>query len=820
MPPRAKTPAPIDRPLSRAYLREFSGWATTSPPGLSEPSSLRVMENVIIKPDGAVAVRPALRSIFPPNVWVNSSTSQDSSQHIVGSFESFYLNDGRKAILFAVNEVELDGDAIRQFVTFKIAAPQNFAPDSPYVIIDVNDVEHGFSVPQGVNTLAFGGQTTYVSYVQIDNKIFALSNAGETMRVFYVGEEKVAKKLFALPDPSANPAYGHLPYSAPRLLAPLRQDWIDGDQTTTGFSVAEETLDTLVSSDDSKNVYNFGYFYTYSNEVGESPPSRIAVIKTQRRLSAWRSNADDDRKSPDQILIQCWWADASKAAGATHLNVYMMTWSDQEAVPVEAVRLCHQDITTDTPYIGENYGLTTHTPLIELGDVSMPLPTAANRKNYSQPSSASQGLVAGDRLVLVGDPNEPAVIRWSSNRQGEYTNFSSSVGGGYKTLTSGNLFVPAAVKLWQNPQSTDTITILCVGVDGYSTSYYMQPASVQGLSQSTTIMGFEETTATPGTVSPFGCEVLNNALYHPLDGMLMKSTASNYNINHKSMTDLIDNKWRQLRNKKLIISDQLDNKLYFLVDNPDNPVTPAYGENGNEIWVCDTANDGTWSRWLIPAVSLRKLEVGGRLFMAVVGRDSIYVLDDRYALDTVRTSQAQTIEKPIPWKIETNTQGANRAHDAWAHLQQISVTFGNALGAVKYGIRSYDMHGRPVDVSKIFRSPRTIDTSGSWMPWDDDDHLSIQKGLKEWRFFAESVIESSEPLLDWQGQEIGRTNTYSPFYGQISLVQYRYTPISVNVGYEYGSVETFEYGRSSLPGSEPGNTDNGIPTPMMDRTLP
>jgi len=40
-----KTPAPIDRPLSRAYLREFTGWSTAYAPGLSDPTSLRVMEN-------------------------------------------------------------------------------------------------------------------------------------------------------------------------------------------------------------------------------------------------------------------------------------------------------------------------------------------------------------------------------------------------------------------------------------------------------------------------------------------------------------------------------------------------------------------------------------------------------------------------------------------------------------------------------------------------------------------------------------------------------------------------------------------------------
>ena len=34
------------------------------------------------------------------------------------------------------------------------------------------------------------------------------------------------------------------------------------------------------------------------------------------------------------------------------------------------------------------------------------------------------------------------------------------------------------MKLWQNPQSADTLTILCRGIDGYSTGYYMAPAQV------------------------------------------------------------------------------------------------------------------------------------------------------------------------------------------------------------------------------------------------------------------------------------------------------------------------------------------------------
>ena len=130
-------------------------------------------------------------------------------------------------------------------------------------------------------------------------------------------------------------------------------------------------------------------------------------------------------------------------------------------------------------------------------------------------------MVAGDRIILVNDRQDAAVIRWSSNQLGEYTNFSSSKGGGYKTLTSGNLLIPACVKLWQNPQSVDSLVVLCRGVDGYSTSYYMGPAEVTGQTGSTAVMAFEETTATPGTVSPWGVEVVNQGLYHPLDEQLM-----------------------------------------------------------------------------------------------------------------------------------------------------------------------------------------------------------------------------------------------------------------------------------------------------------
>src|SRR5690349_5853427 len=61
MPPKAKIAAPIDRPLARAYQREFSGWSTAYPPGVSEPTSQRILENMMVNRDGTLRLRPGLR---------------------------------------------------------------------------------------------------------------------------------------------------------------------------------------------------------------------------------------------------------------------------------------------------------------------------------------------------------------------------------------------------------------------------------------------------------------------------------------------------------------------------------------------------------------------------------------------------------------------------------------------------------------------------------------------------------------------------------------------------------------------------------------
>lgn len=1161
MPPKKQIPQPIDRPLSRAYLREFTGWSTAYPPGISDPTSLRIMENVMVNRDGSARVRPGLKFL---SKYFDEGESWYSAlpNRIVGTHETFFLNDGSKAYLFAVKEN--DGT-----VGFRVLG------NNVYGFTVRTLAEMGFTVSAGLN---FTAATTYVKYLQIDNKIFALSNAGEAMRLFHVGEEKKAKALKAIQRPGWNvadkltvvhPDAGWLTSSTPTSVrtnmftapdmenlaawsagadtaitksptlahtgtnsmrleslpektnlcpAPLSDvagaggvsgwqastntnlvaasgsalratsfgngsasedqffvrlsakmpvkagetyrasldwvadsaaeasvqgivrvrwynasdtfismdesnindeagrrsggamvapagatgaylyigmdlppgqtdwfefknvlfsssssttffngasganyfwtgtahlstsvyhppkdvtvyteldplsagtayygtvyvragstvrtvnaeiDWKNGGSvlsTTVGASAADsagawtryaanatspsfvtngryrvkvaavprgeyhyvdsglfeqtnaaaayfdgnntdtatikydwagtssnskstestypaagtlppaetKTAATLISSTPASNTYNFGFFYTFNNEIGETAASQATVVRAQRGWAAWRwetANASgepsgtataDPAACADQLVAYMPQPayDAALDAGATHWNLYVFTWSDQDPVPVMAQRIAQKEMRTALTHAANGWARMSP-QMADAGDRSAPLPNANNLRNYSDPSKGGQGLVAADRMIVVNDPTAAAVIRWSSNQQGSYTDFSAALGGGYKTLTSGNLMIPACVKLWQNPQSVDTLTILCMGVDGQSTGYYMAPSQVASQSEATNIMGFEETTATPGTVSPYGVEVYNNALYHPIDEQIMKSTANNYNISHKSITDQIQNVYRGLVDKHHIVSSQHDNRLYYLVNNPLGAPLP---DNcwGNEVWVFDGGSEGgSWSRWLTPGISLRKIDRGGKVVMSLVKPEGIYYFDEELAVDEVWMGDDVFVDTAIPWKLETNTQGANRAHDAQTHLQQCNVTLGNFSGQLRYGVRGLDVHGKRVDKSIIVRD----DGPTSDLAWDLETFLLVQRDLKEWFFYAEAVVVD---------------DVVQPCAGQINLVQYRYTPISVNAGYEFGSTETLEYGRAGNPLGMRTN-DNGVPMPYVDTARP
>ena len=1163
MPPKAKTPAPIDKPLSRAYLREFTGWSTAYPPGISDPTSLRVMENMQINRDGSVRIRPGLRYLSLQDNGFGQLLGLTTP--MIGSHEAFFLADGSKAYLFAVKED--DGT-----VGFRVLASST---DGQTV---TTLAACGFTVDPTIN---FTAATTYVKYLQIDNKIFALSNAGETMRLFNVGTTKSAKRLTKVVRPDWNVAdkltvvqpdapwitaaaaqnirtnrlecsgftniskwaagvdtklsivssptqagsaagrveslpertnlqpnplhdvasYGLLSWtkggyvsdfaisgssakatvpahsSATRaanmygeifdgvvpgtsyraaldldsasaqcgslkvyirwystanaqvgvdtittfdkslvrktttaVAAPagavkarvivqmvmnstaagsfsfgdvlfarsaesnaiftgaqggyyswtgtpghsasvyhppkdvsietpvpglgagwqifsaysraastvrnvtVTMTWLktgnavigsssstpiannagtyiryslvgsapagsittrckvtiaavprgeyhyvdsamlegsnllgtyfDGDTPDSGTLLRSwvgaagaspstegdylvgatipgaetKTANTLISSTATANIYNFAFFYTFNNEVGESSPSQVTSLRCQRSWAQWRwetanaagepsgTSTGDPGLCADQLVASvpkaAW--DAAMDQGATGWNLYMITWSDQDPVPVAALQIGKRELKPASTY-GATGWLRATPQMADAGQSTMSLPRGDVLINYSDPSRGGQGIVAADRMVLVNDPVAAAVIRWTSNDQGNYTDFSSSKGGGYKTLTSGNLFIPACVKLWQNPQSADTLTILCMGTDGYSAGYYMAPAAITAQTDTTNVMGFEETTATPGTVSPYGVEVMNNALFHPLDEQLMKSTATNYNINHKSMTDQIQNLWRGLQAKRHIVSSQHDVRLYYLVHNPTGKALEP-GCWGNEVWVFDTASEtGSWSRWLTQGQSLRKIEQGGQIVMSLIHPDGIFYFDEDYALDdVVAPFSKQVTAQAIPWRLETNTQGANRAHDAWAHVQQANIVLGNFQGIMRWGVHGLDIHGKRVDRHK-FTVDNNPEPGGAAPAYDLEDFLLVRRDLREWFFYAESVTTDT-----------GDVRVSS---GQIDLVQYRYTPSTVNTGYEFGSVETFEYGRAANPVDQ-RTADNGVPMPYVDTGRP
>jgi len=489
----------------------------------------------------------------------------------------------------------------------------------------------------------------------------------------------------------------------------------------------------------------------------------------------------------------------AKTAGAIKWNLYQFTWNDTSPVPSIATLVGTKKITAVGTEATESWIINSAAAIADAYNVA--IPNEENRVNYSGAPRSRQGLAVGDRLVLVNDGLNQALIKWSANTPEEYTNFSPSKGGGRKTLNSGNLLVPLSAHLWQNPQSTDTIVILCKGLNGYHAAYYMAPASVSGQSDSTLIMGFEETTATPGTISPYGNEVLNNALYHTLEAELMKSTAANYTISHKTMTTDIANKWQQLSLKEDIVSSQHDGRLYYIVNNPDG--APLEEDcMGNEIWVLDVGTDKpTWSRWLVQGISLHKLQVGDKLYMAVIRPDAIFILDDMAYQDEYADGAA-TLYQTIPWKLETNTLGANKQHDTAALVYMMSVHIGDFVGKFKWGIRGFDVHGHTVKKEKITNG--TQDLTGVILPggiinsdidlgdtWDDK---AIGRDMEEWTFYAESI----ESEL---------------FFGQIDYVQFMTTQLSKNVGSESGQTETFEYQRNVASGNN-SITINGIPLPM------
>ena len=705
---------PIDRPLSKSFVREFLGWSTAFGPGLAEAASLRQMENVLLGRDGSARVRPALRLMQDAHL-------STGDFRIVGSFEQHIGSAGDKELLFAVLDV---AENVIRFWTA------------------IYDGEVFTNLEQVADSPEWSPENTYVKYLQINNRIYCLGNGGvDAVAVYDTGSWEFLSI-------TGYPGRPTVPTAAL------------GGALTTGD-------------------YNYAFFCTRTNEFGESMPSELVHLTANEKWTGWAPG--------DKITV-------SGLPGTGTWNLYFLEWSKDANVPIEGIQIVENGT-------GTSLVVTTAVMMASSSAPSHFLPSPADMDS-SSPPIAAQGLVAADRLILVNDFENRARIRWSSNMPGLYGNFNMAQGGGYKTLSSGNLQIPYTVVLWQNPQSVDTLTILCAGIDGYHACYYMSPGSVTGQVEEDLIMGFEETTATPGTVSPYGCEVFNKALYHPLDDQLMKSTANNYNINHKNMSEAIANQWQQLRNKRNIVSSQLDGRLYYIVDNPAGEDVPP-GCMGNEIWVADMgAGEGTrWSRLMIPAVSLRRIESNGRLHMGVVRPEGIYRLDELEYID-----QLPGGDKAIDWFLQTNTQGANGARDSWVHLQQVGLILGNLYGKFRYGVQSWSQNGKPITEEKVYRQPNEVDRGPTALPFDHEDLLQVKQGLQQWFFSAGSVRDPE-------------TGEVLPSYGQISSINYRFTPISVNIGYELGSNQTYEYAHADAVWAR-RTAINGIPIPSLDPRRP
>lgn len=820
--------APIDKPLASSFIKGFDGWSTAYPPELAAPTTLRQMENLLVTKDGALKIRPGLRSVFPDDFWLSN---QGTGETIVGSFEHFMADAGQKGILFAVR---LADQSIR-FRTYVLTGGSYV--NAPTVF------DNASAVLQTLGAVVIPASVTFIKYLQIDNKILALfddSSVGGVL--FKVGTTKEVKKVS--PEGLAYPYWT----DAPIIIHP-NAPWINEVGTTPGTPaalVAEAPTSgangTLISSIATENTYNFGFYFTVETDFGETPPSAITTVKTQRGWSQWQLNKPDSVGNKSAVLASTPLQAMDQLAailpygqsvgggmteidylwenGAIRWNLYMFTWSDTSAVPSFGTLVAQKEITSHLSNIAEvpTFVQVTSrapadswlTPIPSIPDTdvggSPPVPLGVSRENYSGAPTATQGLVAADRLILVNDAN--ARIAWTAGLVQDYMNFSPSRGGGQKTLSAGNLALPVTAVLWQNPQAMSTLTVLCSGLDGYHTAYYMAPASVSGQSGSTIIMGFEETIATPGTISPYGCEVYRSALYHPLEQGLMKSTANNYSITHTMMSDDIANMWKRLQNKENIVSSQLNDEMYFIVNNPQGIPLPE-GCMGNEIWVVNPSKEGTiWSRWLIPAIALRKMELNGILYMSVVTPTAISILDPYSYVDEIEDTGGTTLRVPIPWYFETNTLGANSRADVQVQLQQAEMHFGDWIGKCRWGIRGWNGQGRPKDINKLFQSvqvdpivpPSDYKMDPNLDLGDTTDTILLKELFTQWTVWASS-----------EGSEVS--------YGQINMARFRFAQLSVNNGYQLGSVQTFEYARNEATGNNT-LTQNGIPRPVQDTRRP
>jgi hypothetical protein len=216
MPPKKQMPAPIDRPLSRAYLREFKGWSTAYPPGVSDPTSLRQMENILINRDGAAQIRPGLEALVRHDIGA-TATVVGQAGTFVGTFEPFYLNDGRLAYMAMMRMADPDPNLRRVYPVVLL-----YGNSDGLEVYDITHPTIGFDIAGwgGGVYPNFNIDCTYVKFVQIDNKMLALANNGDPFMLFHVGATKKVVEVEELAWPLWGPSVPGGEASKPDVYVP------------------------------------------------------------------------------------------------------------------------------------------------------------------------------------------------------------------------------------------------------------------------------------------------------------------------------------------------------------------------------------------------------------------------------------------------------------------------------------------------------------------------------------------------------------------------------------------------------------------------
>src|SRR5690606_17171458 len=163
--------------------------------------------------------------------------------------------------------------------------------------------------------------------------------------------------------------------------------WINNPVKDTIPTAETPTADTLISSDAEDNVFNYGYFYTFENEVGESAASQIQLISAQKGWAQWRffepdasgdpttTPVTDPKMAMDQLVAILPEAvfDEALLQNARRWNLYMFTWSNQDVVPPEGIIVGSRDLDGDSTY--QEHGWIANTAAIDIGTSSAPLPS-------------------------------------------------------------------------------------------------------------------------------------------------------------------------------------------------------------------------------------------------------------------------------------------------------------------------------------------------------------------------------------------------------------------------------------------------------------